>query len=370
MMKSNEYLKTFDFKEYLKSYKKIILEKSLIKDYIEEKGYENLRFFSEMFWDDTEYGVKELKEELNIPNNIGYIDILHLFPNDMYIELLNDIYMNKLSNQKIAKKYNLVKSKISDFMLNPICIVEEQYCPYCLKNQYEIDLSQEDVIYKCSSCHKRYSEEKFLSKNQVEKIRLEYQRKKVEFEAEINSISEDISQIKCPKCQKNLSLVYDDKNFIYEIRCTACKYCSNDYAATLRDYTLWQRRAAMMIAIRAKEEEMISKTLKTKEIEKSKFIHEEIITSVCMMSTIERGVGNNIWNENDIQTFEKFKPILKKCNRLEKNLLIELIKIGQVKGNRVEVWQSLFIQIKFENPLISEIIEITFLILSSLVLSM
>lgn len=365
-MKSNEYLKNFDFKDYLNSCKKLILDKSLIKDYIEEKGDENLRFFSEMFWDDAQYGVKKLKEELDIPNNIGYIDILQLFPNDKYIELLNDIYLNKLSNEKISNKYKLVKSKINEFMFNPIKIMEEQYCPSCLENEYEIDFSEEDVIYKCLNCRQKYREEKLLSETQKEEVQLEhqlkYQKKMDEFEIKIKSIRENMEQIKCPKCQNNLRLFCNDINFTYEIKCTTCNYSSRDYLETLKAYKLWERRAAMMIAIRAKEEEIILKTLKTKEVEKTKFISEKIISTMDMLSIAEQGIDINIWNENDMLNFERLKQLLKHCNRLEKNLLIELIKVGQARGKSIRIKQNLFIQIMFENPLVSEIIETTSII--------
>lgn len=365
-MKSSEYLKKVDFIEYLKIYRRLILDTTLIKDYIVEKGDANLRSFSERFFEDMRYGVKKLKEELEIPSNIAYTDILHLYPSDKYIEFLKDIYLNKLSNEQISIKYSLPKSKINELMLKPIKTTEEKYCPFCLVNEFEVDFSKETVLYKCCDCNTLFSEKKLLSESEKEKIelnnQLRHKKRKNEFKSKIKCIEESIEQIMCPKCQKAITLFCNDINFTYEIRCSICNYKSNDYSNTLRDYQLWERRTAMMIAIREKEEEAISKTLRVKEVQKLNFISEKIISTAYMLSVIEQQLDNNIWNKDEMLNFEQLKQVLKCCNRIEKNLLIEIIKLAIDIGKSVQIGGNVFIQIMYERPLVSEIIKITSII--------
>lgn len=115
----------------------------------------------------------------------------------------------------------------------------------------------------------------------------------------------------------------------------------------------------MMIAIKAKEEEQIEKTLDIKNMDEINYVTEEIISRFNTYEMLDLWKKNNIWSGDDIQNYKSLKEITKQSNRLEKNLLLSLINLCIKSGKEIKVGNVLCRQIIFEEPLVSELISIT-----------
>lgn len=232
-MKSNKFFETFNFNQYLENYKEKIINTEPLKSYIDKNGTENLEVFSELFWENTAVGIKKLKSELDITNNIGYVDILRSFPNEKYVKLLEDVYVN---NEEIMEKYCLSTKQMNELIFDLEVKLEEKYCKTCLNDSFYIENRSKEILCICTQCDKEYEFEELINNKEKELVIKEKQEKLDEFEGQLLQINEEIEAIKCPKCQNRLELLCDRVNLRYKIKCEKCDYNTFDYKIALADY--------------------------------------------------------------------------------------------------------------------------------------
>ena len=357
-MKSYEYFKELDINKYFNEYKEGILQNENFRNYIIKNGDDNLRLFSEMFWEEPLYGIKNMKDELNIPNNIGFSDIIKAYPCEKYICFLNEIYLNKVGIEEISKKYNIQINRIRDLLINPVVDEVEKFCPKCLENKFQINMLNEKVEYICINCKVNLGISDLITETEKLKLIEEKRKKEEQFITELEEIKKELEDTKCPKCQSGLKILYYLEKFQYIIKCSQCDYQNEQYEFVIKEYKQWQKRAAMMIAIKAREDKIIQEVLKEKRIEDTKFKNVEIINKQESFIQINDWENENKWNKDVIKEFELLKQVIKRCCRLENNMLIKLIELANKKGELRKLGGEYFV-IYFESPLVAEIMEFT-----------
>lgn len=357
-MKSYEYFEGLDINKYFNEYKEGMLQNESFRNFIIKNGDENLRLFSEMFWEEPLYGIKNIKDELNIPNNIGFSDIIKAYPCEKYLCFLNEIYMNKVEIEEISKKYNIQISRARELLIGPIVEELERNCPTCLENKFEINILKEEVSYICVNCKVDLEWSDLLTETEKSNL-IEINRKKEEqFLTYLEEIKKELEDTKCPKCQSGLNILYDLKNFEYTIKCSQCDYQNQEYEFVIQEYNRWQKRAAMMIAIKAREDKIVQEILKEKRIEDTKFKNVEIINKQESFMQIEGWEKESKWNRDIVKEFELLKQLIKRSSRLENNMLIKLIELSNKKG-QLRKLEGEYFAIYFESPLVAEIMELT-----------
>ncbi|WP_196001956.1 hypothetical protein [Clostridium sp. 1001271B_151109_B4] len=354
-MKSSEYFKKIDINKYFLSYKNDFLEVEYIKNYLTKNGDEGLILFSEMFWHEPSYGIKKIKEELGIPNNIAFVDIIKSYPSELYIQFLKEIYLERVRLEEVSLKYNIPINRIKELLIYPVIELEES-CPKCLKNKFSIDMLRDNVRYTCDNC-KKITEALLNEEEKNEKLEI-LRIKEQEFELYIEGIYSQIDNVKCPKCQCSLIIMKDMKRYSYKILCEKCDYMESDYKRVIQQYKLWEKRAAMMLAIKAREERIIKDSLKSKQLHEINFKEVEIIYKNEFLNRIKFWEDSNCWNNEIIRDYEILKDIIKGCTRLEINMLIKLIEIANSKGAELKLVGQ-YISVNFDYPLVGELIDIT-----------
>ncbi|MCR6513989.1 hypothetical protein M4I33_03745 [Clostridium sp. LY3-2] len=357
-MNSYEYFKELDINEYFNEYRKEILQNENFSNYIIKNGDDNLRLFSEMFWEEPLYGIKNIKDELDIPNNISFSNIIKAYPCEKYICFLNEIYLDKIDMEKISKKYNIQINRIRDLLINPIINEVEKACPECLETKFQISLLNEKVEYICIHCKANLRMSDLLTETEKLNLIEEKRKKEEQFISEIEGIKNELEDTKCPKCQNELKILYALEKFQYKIKCSQCDYQNKKYELVIKEYKQWQKRAAMMIDIKASEDKIIKEVLKEKRIEDTKFKNVEIINKQESFVQINNWEKENKWNKDIVKEFDVLKQVIRGCCRLENNMLIKLIELANEKGEIRKLGCEYFV-IYFDSPMVAEIMEFT-----------
>lgn len=337
-------IKDYDFNELLLTNSKKYLEQRGIKNYINKHGKQGLLEFVEEFWENPSKSLIELKEKYNIANNIGYSDIIKAFPNNTYAEFLKSCWDTNVEIDDIVKLYAMEYNKIQKLFLPLIYKTGDLFCPECLEsNVFLIESNVNEVksgIYefKCSKCLKINIENKLLDKEEIQ-LEKEIRTKRYnEFILDTEVVKNKLLEIKCPKCQsEDFDFLISKEEKTYEIICKYCRVHWDDIAQLNIEYENWKQRAAMMIAIKAREESLIEEKLKEKSIENIKLVSEEIISETecydavsSMMESAKKG-GHDWW----VEIFNN----IKRASRTEVVLLIEIAKLCSESNNKT-TWSN------------------------------
>jgi hypothetical protein len=139
-------------------------------------------------------------------------------------------------------------------------------------------------------------------------------------------VNEKLAEIKCPKCQaKDFKTKSDSKDKSYIITCNKCQRQWENIDHVVNEYKDWCTRAAMMISIRKREQELISKILNYKNLNDTIIMTEEFLEDDDAKKVIhyfiqrEQKDRETIWRDLYSQ--------IKICNRAEKLLLIKIIEL-------------------------------------------
>lgn len=359
-MNRTDFFEIFDLEGYINE---IIKEDSRkiesVKNYIDKNGTENMMNFSKAFWENPEVQISGLKKKFEITPNIGYSDILKGFPTNEYIGFLKDYYEDGLSIDNLSQKYKLDNKKINDLMININVKIEDCYCKECLHNEFEVKFNDQLIILECHSCGNIMKYDNTYSLREMEKEKEARDKILDEYYNEMERIKEQLNDIKCPRCQNQLRLSYDIKNYKYKIICDKCNYKSEDIEEAQRAYKIWKHKAAMMIAIKTKEDELIQKALESKSIDNVNFKFEEVITNDDFYGMLDGFMDNSEDLSNDFKDTVRLKKLFKSCTRLERNLLIYIINIAEKEKKDINLEGIAFKHIIYEKPLVAEIIEET-----------
>ncbi|MCY6957431.1 hypothetical protein [Clostridium brassicae] len=331
-MDISKYIQEYDFYNYFEKIKKEFKQQVNIQKYLENNSEENFVKFSQEFWENTNISVNKLKEKYNVSKQIAFSDIIKAYPTDKYIKLLK-MYYNNSPIENLISEFAIPYNRIEKIIVSIVIDSLENYCPKCFNDSFEIESDLEGrFIFKCQQCNKKVSKSDLLT---IEQAKMEMERiteQKIRFEEKIEEIEKDLNNIKCPKCQEKLYLKKNNDTFSYEIKCDKCNYISNDIENTIKDFKEWKQRAAMMIAIKAKEQELIEKALEIKKEQDVLFTKENIITSLENSDTLDF-LNHVLEMDNMVVWSELFKRI-KACNRLEKMMLSKIIELAKESGEK------------------------------------
>ncbi|OAA85086.1 hypothetical protein [Clostridium ljungdahlii] len=373
-MDIQDYIHNYDYNYDLNTLRQTFKERTLVKKYLENNPEENFKKFVNEFWLNPNNSIDELKRKYNINAQISYSDIIKSYPNDKYMQLLKMFYSPDVTIDKLVESFAIPYKKIVKLVV-PIHIKEyEKYCPKCFNDSFEIysniSSNLDELIYNCEKCLEKIKYDKLLSKEQAIEEHERVVQKKIKFQEKMNEISDTVSNIKCPKCQGKLQLQVMKEKFEYIIECEKCNYISYDIDKTKKEYSDWKKRASMMIAIKAKERELIEKSLESKKEEDIFFKKEDIIREKDCIDAIE--FLFEIFNTDSIQLWNTIFTIIKSCNRLEKKLLIEIIEFGKEQNKEVianlKKSKAVFYEYSPEEPIVFTLIDRTKIIVSRQIL--
>lgn len=351
------YINNYDFAKHIKSTK---LELS-------EEKYKN---FSEEFWKNPNVNLNKLKSKYNIPSSISFKDILQQHHTIQYENLIKDCWSENLTIDNLVEKYGIKLHKIEQLLFPIPFHIENYICPHCLTSELfimENNIKNLNYMIHCNNCKSII--ENFISEKEanLKKETLEENIKK--FETYIKTINDKLTEIKCPKCQEKMHLLADKTNLTFKINCTKCSVIYTNYTDLLKDCESFKQRAAMMIKIKAKEDELVNNFLKKKKPEEVKIKVEELIIkeeSICTIGyLIEKDYSDN--NEAFIDLLKNIKL----CTRLEKRVLITICELINENPDNLSNWKNKhdtepLTQTKFikpEEPLVSFLLNETKIII-------
>lgn len=313
-----------------------------IINYIQKNNANNLHDFSTSFWENPSQSISKLKNKYNISNSISAYDIIRAHNCDKYLEFLSDCWNFDVSINKIVEKYLIPYNKIESLMLPIFFNLQDSYCPECLaSNIYVIDSSikdvkNDDIDFYCAKCNSKLHDIKeLLSKDECEKRLSEIENIKKEFNEYIESIDLKLKNIKCYKCQSPLKICTDDSNYTYKLECTKCGNIIENIETAESKYKDWKKRAAMMITIKAKEQELIEKKLGSKKPTDILIKSEDIIKEEESAQAL--GHFYEIQNKELLEAWKDVFQIVKSCNRLSKLVLLNILELCKER-NFITTW--------------------------------
>lgn len=334
-MDINKYKEDYDFNSYIEKVKEEFKQRSNIQKYLENNLEENFEKFSLEFWENPNVAVDTLKEKYNIPRQVAFSDIIKAYPTNKYIKLLK-MYHNNTTIENLISEFSISFNRLEKIMLPIVIDNLEKYCPICFNNSFELEnnigRTDRSFLLECQQCNTVINELDLLTNEEVQqKIKINELNKK-EFNEKLDKFNKKLNEIKCPKCQEKLYLKGDNTTFTYEIKCSKCNYNSIDIADTIKEFDEWKQRSAMMIAIKAKEQELIEKALERKKEKDILFTKENIIISSENENTIN--FLYYLLEEDNIVVWHELFNRIKACNRLEKILLSEVIQLVKEEGEK------------------------------------
>ena len=364
-MELNEYVKNYNFNRFFEENINKFKDRELVKKYLENNSEEAFKQFAEDFWKIPDESIEKLKNKNNISRQISYSDIIKAYPTKEYTELLIMYYKNN-SIEELVEKFKIPYNKIEKILAPLKFLEEDQYCPQCFNNQFNITINEKqegNYELECQGCNNIFDISSLLNEEEVDKEIEKKLEARGKFDKQIEQYEKELNDIKCPICQEKLKIYKYNKSNTYKIRCSKCEYISNDIFKTIELYNDWKKRAAMMIAIKAKEEELIEKALENKKEEDIIFLKEDSIKFQENNNTFDF-FRENLELDN-IHLWNEFLKQIKECNRLEKNLLYKLVELVDKKENkryfgekekRVDVYAYFSNE---ENPIVYELMNIT-----------
>lgn len=319
------YINNFNFDDYIKS----------IQTELTEKKYQS---FVDEFWQAPNANLTNLKSKHDISNSISFSDIVRQHPSNQYINLIKEYWSQDLDINSLIKKYGVPLQKITQLVF-PIPYHSVNFvCPKCLdSNEFIIENNIKCSRYSvtCSKCDSHIN--KLILAEEAQQIKQLLDKKANDFEMYIDNIRSNLPEIKCPKCQSELILNSNFETLIYLIRCSKCNARYDNYDDLLIDYETWQQRAAMMIKIKAREDEIIKELLVNKKSDDIKLKMEDLIKGEDSICTIEYFANKE--KSLDINDFfiDLFKKI-KSCSRLAKTLLISICELINGSSDDLSSW--------------------------------
>lgn len=343
-----------------------ILDKFLLNNKVDE-----LYKFSDEFWKNPMQSVKELKDKYGITANIGYSDIIKSFDVPLYIDFLLDLYKGEYSKEELYELYNIPINRIEDVRID-IKYKDKKYCPSCLDNTHILRNRDNKLIVECNNCGVYSEYDELLSVEETAAIFENKKMKTIEFNKEMDEINEQLKEIKCPRCQNKLILFKDEVAYNYTINCEKCRFISNDINNTVELYHDWKKRAAMMIRIREKEDEIIENALNSKDKSEIVVKNEEVISQNFCEKSIEYIFSNELEDE-ELVWREYFKRI-RQSKRIEKMVLITLLSECKRKNQLISLTyrgqKTSVYEYSSDNPIVIELMELTNIIVIRQVLKM
>lgn len=349
MINLKEFISKYDFEDSIK-YCIEQLGISKPETIIFIKNNKEIRKFAEDYWNNPEVTVSELKNAYNVPNKISYIDILRFFYNSKYEELLNDIWKSDLAIDELLTKYCLKLVNINSINVPIIYKDDKVACPSCLRwNGFKIDGKINDIksnklTCTCLNCNIVIREKDLLPQEIAQHKIEETQNRKKQFKEFINGMKLSLEKIiqgeniKCPKCQSNDFIIIENEcDYKYSVKCVKCSTAWNDIASLQEKYSEWKQRAAMMIALKAKEQQIIDNALKTKLPENTLFKMSNIVLEKEGTKPINFMLSRN--NLTQEKMWIELYSVIKICSRVELLTLIHIAELCKEKGKMIS-WTS------------------------------
>lgn len=330
-MNISEYIKEYDFNISIDEYRFELINTDIVKKYLKNNSEDNFKNYAIEFWENPNISITDLKNKYNIPKSIASQRIIKSYHINKYIELLK-MYYNNDSIEDLENKYAIPYNKMCELIIPIVAVDYETYCPNCFNNSFEIERSPYGSSFTCvcKNCNKRTLEEDLWTKKLVDQVMQKIAYDKLVFSKNIEKYNEELNKIKCPKCQEKLNLIIDEDTRTYIINCTKCNYSSNNIETTIQEYNKWKQRAAMMIAIKAKEQQIIEQALESKKEKDILFKKEDIILTSERAKTVKYLA--NLTQLDNMGRWNELFASVKNCNRLEKILLRQIIDLVKEEG--------------------------------------
>lgn len=215
----------------------------------------------------------------------GFLDIFeHKYIEHKYKsfveEFLQTFWEPDTTISNLMNCYNIKKERIKQLLFPIPFNFKESCCPNCIEsNEFYIKKGFIDSEYTVYCLHCKNEVNQLLTLEEAIKIK----ETRVAFDLEVKKIEDKLDEVKCPKCQSEMIILSNNIFRTYEIMCSKCDVKYDEYSQLEKDYIAWKKLAAMMIKIKATEEERIEKLLDKKNINDIKIKTEEIITIYVMM---------------------------------------------------------------------------------------
>ncbi|WP_148204856.1 hypothetical protein [Clostridium kluyveri] len=333
---------------------KVLYSRTDIIDFLKSNDKDILKEFTKEFWENPNQNITNLKKKYRIPNNISGYDIVKAHYCDKYIEFILDCWNIELTIEDMIEKYLIPYNKMENLLLQIHIELDALYCPNCIScNLFILDSSLKDikencVNFRCVNCGSRFNEaEKFLTKEEAAEELEKLKKRKRDFKKlldDVNSQLQGEDSIKCYKCQSQLNLNYDDNNLSYYLECAKCGETMDNIEVAKTKYNKWKKRAAMMIAIKAQEQEIIEKTLQMKKASQVIFKKEDIIKEEDIYEAID--FIYEIQQMDALEGWAKVYQIARSCNRLERLVLLSILELCKDQNNKV-TWRYISSDEKF-----------------------
>ncbi len=300
----------------------------------------NLKDFCVDYWDSPDMSATDLKEMYSIRKGIGFSDILKIYHCETYHDFLKKCWSKKYSIDDLVEEYGRTYSDFNKLILPIILNDNDVHCPRCLDGHYFFvegnlsDIRNDNLRFICRDCDSLHKIDSLISKDIADYEKHLLKTSEDLILEEIENINKNIlPNLKCYKCQShNISAeIKKDKSQVnYHILCSDCNNTWDSIDNFQSEYKAWEQRAAMMIKIKAHEEELINKALSRKKSSEIKFINNELIGDddfnkgdiYFLLNVLDN--NKNPW----VELFEK----IKKCNRMDMKILIEIIDILKDNG--------------------------------------
>ncbi|MGV8979916.1 hypothetical protein [Clostridium sp.] len=321
-----DYIKNYNFTKH-------------IEDSSEKVVEENLKKFSEEFWENPSVELKMLKSKYEISNSVSFSGILKKYPTVQYKELIKECWTESADINHLIEKYGIKLQRIEQ-LLYPIYFQDQNcVCPNCLDSDTFAlvnNIKYSDYIIHCAKCNRLITD--FFTKEEAESEKKKLEEKNNDFEMIVESIRTKLSDVKCPKCQEKMSLHIDKSKLKFKIDCSVCNNSYDNYTQLVKEYETWKQRATMMIKIKAKEEELINRFLDRKKKDDIIIKVEDSIFNEESIASIEYLVKKDFVDDNEAFTY-LFKNI-RFCNKLEKKLLVEICRLIKKEENNISEWSN------------------------------
>lgn len=366
-----QYLNGDRILDSIKENREELISSKILNKFLLNNKIEDLYEFADEFWKNPMQSVKDLKDKYGITTNIGYSDIIKAFDVPIYINFLLDLYKGEYSKEELYELYNIPINRIEEVKID-IKYEDNKYCPSCLDNTHILRNRNNKLTTQCNNCGVYSEYDELLSIEEAAQRFEKRTMKIIEFNKEIEKINEQLEEIKCPRCQSKLILYKDETNYTYTINCEKCRFISNDINNTIELYHQWRKRAAMMIRIKEKEDEIIENVLNSKDESDIIIKNEEIISQSFCKKSIEY-IFNNSLKDDELVWREYFK-IIRKCKRIEKIVLVTLLEECKrknqlisltYKGQEVSTYEY-----STDEPIVVKLMELTNIIVIRQVLKM
>ena len=317
------YIREFNFESYLEN-----MEKKLTGN-----SYQD---FTLEFWENPSTDITKLKSKYKIQNSTSIMSILMQNPIEEYCNLLEDVWKRDKGLDELIQIHKMKISRIEQLLFPLIYTSKEDFCPHCYEGsefEVSIKLRQGNIMVRCLKCDKKV--ENFISKEKRDENILKKKETDKVFNELVEGIRKQLKDIKCDKCQSILEVVTNEGNN-YSIVCSSCKnsYADIDEAEEL--YKRWKQRAVMMLKIKAREDETLTKALESKAISDIRIKSEPIITKIEAIKVIKELVTFQM-NEED--TFKELFKRYRQMNRVDRRVLIFICKECLHKGTKA-TWGS------------------------------